>query len=102
MPTIQPAVRAHLLIRVKIDESRREEMIDKVYEPNRTRFLERISGAISKNLLVRPEDIAILHGFDTRESAEAYLQSSLYQQIVNGIADYQEENPSVALYNVHD
>jgi hypothetical protein len=102
MPSIQPAIRAHLLITVKISESRREEMIDQVYEPNRTRFLERISGAISKNLLLRREDIAVLHGFDTVESAEAYLQSDLYNQVVQLLAEYQEENPTVALYSVHD
>ncbi len=102
MPAIQPAIRAHLLITVKVDSSRRAALIDQVYEPNRTRFLQKIPGAVSKNLLLRREDLAILHGFDTAENAEAYLHSDLYGELLRQLADYQEENPVAALYNTHD
>ncbi len=45
----------------------------KVYTDYRTPFLNTIKGAVSKNLLVREDDVQVLHGFDNIENAKAYL-----------------------------
>ena len=43
-----------------------------------------IAGAKSKELLVRDEDVEVLHGFDTVEQANAYLKSRLFSSDVVG------------------
>jgi hypothetical protein len=47
-------------------------------------FLDTIAGAKSKELLVRDEDVEVLHGFDTAEQANAYLKSQLFTSDVVG------------------
>src|SRR6188474_2139450 len=49
-----------------------------VYSKYRAPFLSTISGAESKELLLREEDVQVLHGFDSRASAESYLKSPLF------------------------
>ncbi len=48
-------------------------------------FLKEIAGAKSKELLVREEDVQVLHGFDTPEHARAYLKSTLFSEDVVGL-----------------
>ncbi len=50
-----------------------------VYTKYREPFLSGIAGAKSKDLLVRAEDVQVLHGFDLRANAESYLGSALFQ-----------------------
>lgn len=45
-------------------------------------FLDTINGALTKNLLVRDEDVQVLHGFDSAENAQAYLSSELFKNDV--------------------
>ena len=54
----------------------------KVYTDYRGPFLEQIDGALTKELLIREEDVQVLHGFDSAAHAEAYLQSELFQKDV--------------------
>lgn len=56
----------------------------KVYSDYREPFLKTIKGAVSKNLLVRDEDVQVLHGFDSVENAKAYLESDLFKNDVAG------------------
>jgi hypothetical protein len=49
-----------------------------VYQRYKTPFLSTIAGAKSKELLVRDEDVEVLHGFETAEQANAYLTSPLF------------------------
>jgi hypothetical protein len=53
-----------------------------VYERYKQPFLEGVPGATSKDLLVRDEDVQVLHGFKTVDDANAYLQSDLFNQDV--------------------
>jgi hypothetical protein len=55
-----------------------------VYERYKAPFLNTIAGAKSKELLVRDEDVEVLHRFDTVEQANAYLKSRLFSSDVVG------------------
>ena len=48
-----------------------------VYVKYKKPFLETVAGATSKDLLIRDEDVQVLHGFDTVLNATAYLSSGL-------------------------
>ena len=71
----------------------------KVYEQYKEPFLRTIQGARSKELLVRQEDVQVLHGFDSQECAKAYLQSALFtQDVVNALSPLFEKEPNIAIY----
>ncbi len=53
-----------------------------VYSEYKEPFLTTVPGAESKVLLVRDDDVQVLHGFDTVASATAYLASDLFTQDV--------------------
>lgn len=60
-----------------------------VYQKYKTPFLTTIEGATSKELLVRDEDVQVLHGFNTVAQAEAYLNSPLFtQDVVAGLKPF--------------
>ena len=64
-------VTAYLEITMKINEANRPAAA-KVYTDYRGPFLEQIPGALTKDLLIRDEDVQVLHGFDSVEHAQAY------------------------------
>ena len=47
----------------------------KVYHDYRAPFLDEIPGALTKELLIRDEDVQVIHGFDSAEHARGYLDS---------------------------
>jgi hypothetical protein len=53
-----------------------------VYTKYRQPFLSNTPGAESKDLLVRAEDVQVLHGFRSKANAENYLGSTLFQKEV--------------------
>ena len=55
-----------------------------VYVKFKAPFLEQATGAKSKELLIRDEDVQVLHGFDTVENAQSYLMSKLFNDDVVG------------------
>jgi len=57
---------------MKIDKNKRPEAA-KVYSKNKRPFLDEIKGALTKELLIRDDDVQVLHGFDNIENAQAYL-----------------------------
>jgi hypothetical protein len=70
-----------------------------VYEKYRTPFLSTITGAESKQLLIRPEDVQVLHGFDSKTHAEQYLQSALFQNdVVTALRPYLGGTPDIRIY----
>ena len=70
-----------------------------VYEKYKAPFLNTVSGAKSKQLLVRDEDVQVLHGFDSKENANAYLQSELFTaDVVGGLKPLLEAAPDVRIY----
>ena len=73
--------KAYLEITMKIDPENRPQA-GEVYSKYRQPFLSDIPGAISKELLLRSEDVQVLHGFDSKAGAENYLTSKLFQEDV--------------------
>lgn len=70
-----------------------------VYAKYREPFLSTIAGAQSKALLVRSEDVQVLHGFDSTANAERYLQSPLFQQdVVAALKPCLKANPEIRIY----
>ena len=55
-----------------------------VYAKYKPPFLATIPGAKSKDLLLREEDVQVLHSFDSHASAESYLESELFAKDVVG------------------
>lgn len=72
-----------------------------VYQRYKTPFLNTVSGARSKELLVRDEDVQVLHGFDSAEQAQAYLGSSLFTaDVVTALKPLLGAAPEVRIYLV--
>lgn len=72
-----------------------------VYQRYKTSFLGTIAGAKSKELLVRDEDVQVLHGFAGVENANAYLHSELFTaDVVGSLAPLLDAAPDVRIYQV--
>ena len=94
------AVKAYLEITMQIDNTNRPAAA-KVYTDYRGPFLETIEGALTKDLLVRDEDVQVLHGFDSVEHAQAYLTSPLFQNdVFVGLKPLWNADPEVRIYSV--
>jgi hypothetical protein len=100
MRKIQPAIRGFVQVTLAIPESRREEAITRIFLPARQRFLDRSPGAVSMDLLVREEDVQLLHGFDTFENSRVYLDSGFFRDLIGQLGETAEKEPVTALYNV--
>ena len=74
-----------------------------VYQRYKAPFLNTIAGAKSKELLVRDEDVEVLHGFDTAEQANAYLKSHLFtSDVVGALKPLLDAEPDVRIYKAAD
>jgi len=90
----------YLQITLNIANDNRAAAAD-IYQQYKTPFLDSIAGAQSKQLLVRDEDVQVLHGFDTLENANAYLQSALFTtDVVGGLQPLLDAAPDVRIYQV--
>lgn len=70
-----------------------------VYRSYRLPFLDGVAGAKSKELLVRDEDVQVLHGFDTAEHARAYLKSQLFTaDVVGALEPLLDAAPDIRIY----
>lgn len=70
-----------------------------VYNRFKTPFLREITGAKSKELLVRDEDVQVLHGFATTEQAQAYLASPLFtRDVVTALQPLCDGAPEIRIY----
>ncbi len=93
-------VKAYLQITMVIDEENRPAAV-KVYTDYRGPFLEQIEGALTKELLVRDQDVQVLHGFDSVEHANAYLQSSMFNDdVAVGLKPTWSADPKIVVYAV--
>ena len=91
---------AILEITLKITPENRSKAAG-VYQKYREPFLKSIMGAESKQLLVREEDVQVLHGFATRADAEAYLKSDLFNKdVVTALTPLLDAAPDVRIYDV--
>lgn len=91
---------AYLEISLDIKPENRE-VATGVYLKYKTPFLTQIEGALSKELLIRTEDVQVLHGFSSVDEANAYLTSNLFaKDVVSGLKPYLASNPEVRVYSV--
>ncbi|MER7332998.1 MULTISPECIES: hypothetical protein [unclassified Micromonospora] len=89
---------AYLEITLTVEESRRAEAAG-VYQQYKQPFLDTVPGANSKELLVRDEDVQVLHGFSTAAQARAYLDSDLFtKDVVGGLTPLLSADPEVRIY----
>lgn len=64
-------------------------------------FLTEVRGAVSKELLIRDEDVQVLHGFDSTESAKSYLGSDLFNHdVVNALKPLLQATPDFRIYEI--
>jgi hypothetical protein len=73
-----------------------------VYKRYKSPFLTKVAGARTKQLLVRDDDVQVLHGFDSVQSAEAYLKSALFNDdVVKALAPLLDSAPEVRVYTAN-
>jgi hypothetical protein len=90
--------KAYLEITMKVRAKDRAKA-GAVYSKYKDRFLATIPGAESKELLLREEDVQVLHGFDSRTSAERYLESPLFgDDVVRELKPYLAADPEIRVY----
>lgn len=91
---------AYLEITMTIDPENRPAAA-KVYTDYRGPFLENIEGALTKELLIRDEDVQVIHGFDTLEHAQAYLDTDMFKNdVATGLAPTWSADPDIRFYTV--
>lgn len=91
---------AYLQITMTI-KSENRAAAEAVYTKYKQPFLETIQGAASKELLVRDEDVQVLHGFDNVAHAQAYLDSDLFKDdVATELAPFFEADPQIRVYDV--
>jgi quinol monooxygenase YgiN len=89
---------AYLEITLKIDSQNRAAAAA-VYNKFKAPFLQKVAGAASKELLVRDEDVQVLHGFQSKEQAQAYLESPLFNDdVVTALKPLLQAAPEVRIY----
>lgn len=90
--------KAYLEITLKVSDVNRPRA-GAVYAKYRAPFLETIHGAESKDLLLRDEDVQVLHSFDSRSSAQRYLTSALFgRDIVSELRPLLSADPEIRIY----
>lgn len=93
-------VNTYLEITMKIEAANRPAAA-KIYTDYREPFLKTIEGALTKDLLIRDEDVQVLHGFDSVEHAQAYLTSDIFQNdVFVGLKPLWSADPDVKIYSV--
>lgn len=93
-------VKAYLQVTMTINPENRAAAA-KVYNDYRQPFLDTIEGALTKSLLVRDEDVQVLHGFDSAEHAAAYLESDMFKDdVAKGLSPYFQADPEIRIFTV--
>jgi hypothetical protein len=71
-----------------------------IYNKYKAPFLEKVQGAQSKELLIRDEDVQVLHGFDSVANARAYLESGRFNDdVVTGLKPLLATAPEIRIYD---
>lgn len=93
-------VKAYLEITMKINPENRPAAA-KIYFDYREPFLKNIEGALTKELLIRDEDVQVIHGFDSLEHAKAYLNTDMFKNdVFVGLKPTWAADPDVRFYEV--
>jgi len=91
---------AYLEINLNIKDENRGSAAG-VYIKYKQPFLKQINGATSKELLIRTEDVQVLHGFESEAQAKAYLTTKLFENdVVRELKPFLESNPEIRIYSV--
>jgi hypothetical protein len=70
-----------------------------IYSQFKAPFLAQAKGAKSKELLLRDEDVQVLHAFDSVQNATAYLAGALFNQdVVSALKPLLQSPPDVRVY----
>jgi hypothetical protein len=90
--------KAILEITMKVSSANRPKA-GAVYAKYKPPFLTTVPGAESKDLLLREEDVQVLHGFASRASAEDYLRSKLFgTDVAAELKPYLMADPEIRIY----
>jgi hypothetical protein len=91
---------AYLQITLQIDSDDRPAAAG-VYNKYKQPFLADVPGALSKDLLVRDEDVQVLHGFDSVTHANDYLASDLFTgDVVRELGPLLQADPEIRIFDV--
>ncbi len=94
-------MQTYLQITLKVADKNREAAAG-VYTKYKAPFLDTVSGAESKALLIRNEDVQVLHGFSSTEAAESYLESDIFKNdVVGELGPLLDGDPEVRIYEAH-
>jgi len=92
--------KAYLEITMFVSDSNRPAAAG-VYNKYKAPFLKDIKGATSKELLIREEDVQVLHGFESVEEANAYLKTELFNNdVVKELSPLFDKAPEIKIYLV--
>ena len=73
-----------------------------IYQLYKSPFLEQVAGASAKELLVRDEDVQVLHAFASRSQAQAYLESDMFtRDVVTALRPLLKASPEIRIYTAH-
>ncbi len=90
--------KAFLEITLNIAEKNRSKA-GAVYTKYKQPFLSDVPGAQSKELLIRDQDVQVLHGFDSTKSAENYLGSHMFNDdVVVALKPLLASDPEIRIY----
>lgn len=93
-------VKAYLQVIMTIDPENRPAAA-KVYNDYRQPFLDTVEGALTKECLIRDEDVQVIHGFDSLEHAKAYPDTELFTtKVAPGLQPTWAANPDIRFYEV--
>lgn len=88
----------YLQITLKIADADRP-VAAAIYQKYKAPFLNTVAGAKSKELLLRDDDVQVLHGFDSVRNASGYLESELFSaDVVGGLKPLLQADPDVRIY----
>jgi len=94
-------MQTYLQITLKLADKNREAAAG-VYTKYLEPFLNTITGAVSKSLLIRDEDVQVMNGFSSKEDAESYLKSEMSSKdIVGELGPLLDADPEIRIYEVH-
>lgn len=89
---------AYLEITLKVTGANRPKA-GEIYAKYKPPFLATVPGAKSKDLLLRDEDVQVLHAFESREAAERYLTNKLFAtDIVTELKPLLGADPDIRIY----
>ena len=99
IPTMARAETAYLEITLNVAMADRPAAAA-IYTKYKQPFLATVKGAVSKQLLVREEDVQVLHGFNNAADAQAYLTSALFEHdVVKNLKPLLKSAPEVRIYS---